>query len=317
MKFNRTRFDLNLLNVLDILETERSVQDAAARLHVTPSAVSHALSRLRSNFDDPLFTRSRHGLVATQRCKTVLRNIRPLLRSVAQSLDPDYISERERFEPRTDKRSVTIAMPGAVEVSLLPSLATRLRELAPGWSLEVVGFQRRSYEADLLSGDVQLVFSVGGHTPTVDGVSTTALWTDQIVAVQGPNGIIAAATVSLEECLGLPQIYPVPWPRTQNFLDISLAREGRQRAIATSLPSYAGVGELLSRTDLICLMPDRTALAVQRVHPHLRIVELARAIRTSLSLEISEQFANSPAGFWLKQVVLSVSRIIPAKSQRS
>ena len=37
----------NLLKTLDMLERERSVQLSAARLNVTPSAVSHALARLR------------------------------------------------------------------------------------------------------------------------------------------------------------------------------------------------------------------------------------------------------------------------------
>ncbi|HVM86214.1 MAG TPA: LysR family transcriptional regulator, partial [Candidatus Binatia bacterium] len=37
--------DLNLLRVFDALIEERSVTRAAARLHITPSAVSHALGR--------------------------------------------------------------------------------------------------------------------------------------------------------------------------------------------------------------------------------------------------------------------------------
>jgi DNA-binding transcriptional LysR family regulator len=40
-------FDLNLLVALDALLTEGSVTKAAARIGVTQSAASHALSRLR------------------------------------------------------------------------------------------------------------------------------------------------------------------------------------------------------------------------------------------------------------------------------
>src|SRR6185295_2302808 len=42
------RFDLNLLIVFEVLMTERSVSRAAERLGRTQSAVSHSLSRLRS-----------------------------------------------------------------------------------------------------------------------------------------------------------------------------------------------------------------------------------------------------------------------------
>ena len=46
--------DLNLLVVFDVLLQERSVTRAAERLDLTPSAVSHALRRLRELFDDEL-----------------------------------------------------------------------------------------------------------------------------------------------------------------------------------------------------------------------------------------------------------------------
>lgn len=49
--------DLNLLRVLDTVLKEQSVARAAKRLHVTPSAISNALARLRSAFGDPLVTR--------------------------------------------------------------------------------------------------------------------------------------------------------------------------------------------------------------------------------------------------------------------
>ena len=58
-------FDLNLLLVLDAVLTEGSVAKAANRLHVTPSAVSNALARLRQQLGDPLVTRKGRGIVPT------------------------------------------------------------------------------------------------------------------------------------------------------------------------------------------------------------------------------------------------------------
>ena len=49
-----SELDLNLLLVLDAVLSERSVARAAKRLHVTPSAISNALARLRSSLGDPL-----------------------------------------------------------------------------------------------------------------------------------------------------------------------------------------------------------------------------------------------------------------------
>lgn len=52
-------FDLNLLTVFEAVFIYGSVTQAAKHLHLTPSAVSQALNRLRVYFSDPLFIR--HG----------------------------------------------------------------------------------------------------------------------------------------------------------------------------------------------------------------------------------------------------------------
>src|ERR1700754_1754287 len=53
---NLHRLDLNLLVALDALLTERSITRASERLHLSPSATSGALARLRTYFDDELLT---------------------------------------------------------------------------------------------------------------------------------------------------------------------------------------------------------------------------------------------------------------------
>ena len=50
--------DLNLLVMLEALVAERSVSNAARRLGLTQSAVSHALRRLRTTFNDELFVKT-------------------------------------------------------------------------------------------------------------------------------------------------------------------------------------------------------------------------------------------------------------------
>lgn len=52
------QFDYNLLNTLEVLLEEQSVTSAASRLHLSQSAVSKQLAKLREVFDDPLFERT-------------------------------------------------------------------------------------------------------------------------------------------------------------------------------------------------------------------------------------------------------------------
>lgn len=52
------RFDLNLLVVFDVLMQERNITRTAAKLNMSQPAVSHALSRLRRQLEDPLLVRT-------------------------------------------------------------------------------------------------------------------------------------------------------------------------------------------------------------------------------------------------------------------
>ena len=51
------RLDLTLLVVFEMLLKKRNMSAVAAEMGLTQSAVSHAVGRLRSVFDDPLFVR--------------------------------------------------------------------------------------------------------------------------------------------------------------------------------------------------------------------------------------------------------------------
>jgi LysR family transcriptional activator for leuABCD operon len=57
--------DLNLLKTFDAVMKSKSVNAAAEALNVTPPAVSHALNRLRDQYQDALFIRQGRGITPT------------------------------------------------------------------------------------------------------------------------------------------------------------------------------------------------------------------------------------------------------------
>ena len=68
MRFNK--FDLNLLVALDALLLERNTTRAAEKLHLSQSAMSNALSRLRDYFEDELLVPlARHLLSPTEQSR--------------------------------------------------------------------------------------------------------------------------------------------------------------------------------------------------------------------------------------------------------
>ncbi|MCU0659547.1 MAG: LysR family transcriptional regulator, partial [Polyangiaceae bacterium] len=79
-----SEIDLNQLTALDALLSERHVARAASRLGLTPSAMSHALARLRTTFEDDLLVRTRGGMALTPRGEQLRRPLRRVLGEIGE-----------------------------------------------------------------------------------------------------------------------------------------------------------------------------------------------------------------------------------------
>src|SRR5450432_794202 len=122
--------DLNLLVTLDAVLNELSVSRAAIKLHVTQSAVSHALRRLREVFDDPLLTRKGAGMIPTPLGLSVQEPTRTLL-AQARSI----LNQSQAFDASTSARTFRLSMSDAMSVEALPLILQQLRRHAPGIDL--------------------------------------------------------------------------------------------------------------------------------------------------------------------------------------
>ncbi|MFM0138594.1 LysR family transcriptional regulator, partial [Caballeronia grimmiae] len=74
-----SNLDLNLLRVFDAVLRERNVLRASEAINLSPSAVSHALSRLRGFFNDDLFVRTVAGMEPTTRALEMAPLVRDAL----------------------------------------------------------------------------------------------------------------------------------------------------------------------------------------------------------------------------------------------
>ncbi len=153
------RVDLNLLLALQVLLEERSVSRAAERLNITQPAMSKTLSRLRSTFDDPLFTRSSRSIQPTPRALDLAYDLQEVLGNVVRLLDV------VEFDPAAFSGEFTIALSEYIGATLLPNLVQRLHEQAPQLSIRTI--TRVDNQLDQLANG-QLDFAIHirrGHYP--------------------------------------------------------------------------------------------------------------------------------------------------------
>lgn len=101
--FNELNLDgMTLMTFLVVLE-ERSVSQAAIKLHINQPKVSYALDKLRKHFGDPLFVRSGRGIVPTEKALSLEEPVRELIERLSG------LSHERLFDPRKEEMTFTIA----------------------------------------------------------------------------------------------------------------------------------------------------------------------------------------------------------------
>ena len=120
------RLDGGLLLVFRELLQRRRATEAAKRLGLSQSAVSHALSRLRELFGDPLFVRRPHGLEPTRRALELGPRVEALL-----DLAGGLLSGDDGFDHTASRRHFNLGAPGYLATLAGPGLLRALRREAP------------------------------------------------------------------------------------------------------------------------------------------------------------------------------------------
>jgi DNA-binding transcriptional LysR family regulator len=161
-EINLGSLDLNLLVVLDAVLQERSATRAAARLHVTQSAISSELRRLRGVFDDPLMVRTKHGFVPTERAESLGPALERILREARALLSP---IERD---PARSARVFRVAATDAIGVVLLPLLLPVLRRSLPLARLHMVTLERERGDPGAPPGEGLRETDAAAHARTTD-----------------------------------------------------------------------------------------------------------------------------------------------------
>ncbi|HSS37637.1 MAG TPA: LysR family transcriptional regulator, partial [Polyangia bacterium] len=166
--------DLNLLVTLDAVLTERSVVRAARRLHVTPSAVSNALARLRAAVGDPLLVRHGRGVLPTPRAAA-------LAPAIARALgDLDQAIHGDSFDPATTDRELRLAIADVFQLVRLPAIVAAVAAKMPRARLRVLSIDTLVASGGLGGTEVDVVIGAGDKGP---GVHAAPLYEERVVLV--------------------------------------------------------------------------------------------------------------------------------------
>jgi DNA-binding transcriptional LysR family regulator len=309
--------DLNLLRVFDALMAEHSVSGAALRLSITPSAVSHALARLRYLLKDQLFVRGPRGMQATPRAAEIGPRLRDGLHQLEMALAPlDFV-------PAESTRAFTVACSSYICAVLMPEVIWRLRRDAPHVTVAIRSWAPGMTD-ELEGGRVDVLIGDFEHVP--ERFELDPLFSDRPVWMLGRDYLqprregeppaVLPRLAALQE--GAPtEMGPVV---SENGLVRRVALDEQSGVIGVppgkfdSAPilatiPYSSVAPLIVKhADMAALLPGRLA-RIFAAHFDLDLVPAAETLpETRIGAVWHREHGRHPALIWFRELLLGTAK---------
>ncbi|WP_179129720.1 LysR family transcriptional regulator [Corynebacterium pacaense] len=252
---NLRGLDLNLLVVFHVLMQEKHVTRAAARLHLSQGAVSAALGRLRSVFNDPLFQRTRAGMSPTPKALALA----PKIAQALVMLD-DFIYPSTEFDPATTTRNFHVAMSDDVETVLAPSILRAVRK--QGWNVSFSLHQTNSqlWNETLDDPEIDLVICASPAQVSAH-YRESVLFASSYSCLYSSKSSSFSHPPTLDEYIDAHHVR-VSFNTRRGFVDEFFELQGRERRVEVSLSHFSGLVTALHVGDLIATIPSYAARAL-------------------------------------------------------
>lgn len=296
--------DLNLLVAFEALYIHQSVTLAAQRLHIGQSAMSAALGRLRSLFEDELFVR-------------VGRDMKPMARSVAiapqvmAALDTirATLADLQTFDPASSQKTFTIATSDYFASMILPALLDILSHQAPQVNLRLLPVEKSSLVNAIANDTFDL--AVGTFTDLPSYILQKTLLSEQFSGIaRSGHPALKDGAISLEDFIRFPHALFTLRRDEVGIIDQALAKHNLKRRIALTVPYWFALPAAISSSDLLAAVPSCIAAHVTHHYP-LQAFDIPLVLSSwSVSMVWSTLNDQNPENLWLRQIIQQVCQRI-------
>jgi DNA-binding transcriptional LysR family regulator len=251
---NLRTFDLNLLVAFDVLMSELNVTRAAEKMFLTQSAMSHILTRLRQQLDDPLLVKTPSGMKPTERALALIEPIRVVLAEMERLIQPPM-----EFEAKTSQRRFVIAATDYMEFLLLPELSRLIEQMAPNINLHVKRTESSFPATQLENGNLDVVLGFESVLNPPAHLNCEFLFNDQMACVVRQNHPLINKAPSLNDYLTAAHMLISRTGSHQGLIDQKLMEQGLERRVQLIVPHFLSAPLIVSKTDMILSLPHRIA----------------------------------------------------------
>ncbi|MCG2592386.1 LysR family transcriptional regulator [Ramlibacter sp. XY19] len=293
MRFNK--LDLNLLVALDAMLSESSISRAAEKLHMSQSAMSNALARLREYFDDELLVQVGRRMEMTPRAEALRDTVHDLLLRVDTS-----IATQPEFVPAQSDREFRVFVSDFTLSTLMPHVLARVHAQAPGVRFSLLP-QTDEPARSLEQGEVDLLVMPVDYCSPSHPVET--LFTEGFSCVVWSGGRYGRSPLTFDQYAAAGHVSMRPAvSQPSSFEGWVVQRYGLTRRDEVTTYSFASAPALVVGTDRIATVHSRLAKVAARylpltVHaPPLAFPEMKQ------SLQWHKYRSKDPGLSWLREV---------------
>jgi len=299
MRFNK--LDLNLLVALDALLTEMNISRAAEKTHLSQSAMSNALARLREYFDDELLVQIGRRMEPTPRAEVLKDAVNDVLRRIEGS-----IAAKPAFVPSESNREFRISVSDFTLSVLIPQVLARAHAEGPQIRFALIPqVQDPTRSLDRAEVDL-LVLPQEFCTPDHP---CEELFREQHVCAVWRDSALAHGELTLERYMAAGHVVMVPPGANASSVEAWMAKRlGFTRRVEVTSFNFTSALALVQGTDRIATVHSRLA---GMMAPQLPVV----LRKSPLALEEMHQMmqwhryrTNDPGIEWLRGVFLESSR---------
>lgn len=293
---NINALDLNLLQTLDVLLSELNVTRAAQRLHLSQPSVSAQLARLRTLFEDPLLLPGPRGMLPTARAEALREPLRLALEALERAVAPP-----DAFNPANADMTWRIAATDYTASALVLPALNLIRAAAPQSRMAVYALNPPHIVQQLEKGELDVLFHTGESAPP--SLHQRKLFSERYVLAGRRDHPQMQQPLTLDQFCQLDFVMVSPdGGGFHAATDRALAKLGRTRRVALSVPHFLFMLEALENSDLVAVLPERLvrrATQLTLLTPPLDIEGF------DILLLWHERLHRDPAQQWLRQQIVA------------
>lgn len=290
------RLDMTVLLVFLNLLRYRKATDVADHMGLTQSAISHSIKRLRDAFNDPLFLRTPKGMEPT----SVALGLEPRIQTVVETLS-EAISTPAEFNPASSTDVLRIGAYDNEMTTLVPDLLHVIREQAKGMQVSILPLGRRPAYDALESQDIDIALGFAWDLPR--SIHKIDLYEESYAVVMRQGHLLAGKEVDLEAYLSTEHLIVSPKGDLAGIVDSELAKLGKSRRVAVSVPQFLPSLSIIATTDLIATLPKRLVARQSARYPIAVFAPPINIRSFTVSALLHQRNANNQMHAWVISVL--------------